>query len=101
MEINQFLFGFFISEDDADEIVNNYFNHRINTESRMRGRVIGNIFVKILYIVFNVAAFLIVDDILNGDYKSYGVTWVTWSKLPNSLAYDYMGEYLVSLYRVS
>ena len=57
----------------------------------MRGRIIGNLFVKILYIVSNVAGFLIVDSILNGDYKSYGSAWIEWGKLSNPLAFDYMG----------
>jgi len=72
--------------------VKNYFNYKINSESRMRGRIVGNFVVKILYIIANVAAFLIVDGILNGDYRTYGLTWMSWSKLPNSMAYDYMGN---------
>ena len=79
-------------DNDAEGIVKNYFNYKINSEFRMRMRIIGNILIKLLYIVGNVAAFLIVDGILNGDYKTYGITWTTWSKLPNSMAYDYMGK---------
>lgn len=80
-----------INDNDAEGIVKNYFNYKINSEARMRGRILGNIFVKVLYIIANVAAFLISDSILNGDYRTYGQQWMTWSKLPNTLAYDYMG----------
>ncbi|XP_066925423.1 uncharacterized protein [Clytia hemisphaerica] len=83
-----------INDNDAEGIVKNYFNYKINSEFRMRMRIIGNIMIKLLYIVGNVAAFLIVDGVLNGDYKTYGITWTTWSKLPNSMAYDYMGQRL-------
>ena len=80
-------------EKDADAIVDNYFNYKINSETRMKARVLGNIGVKILYIIGNVVAFVIVNEMLNGDYRTYGLTWMTWSKLPNSMAYDYMGKH--------
>ena len=80
------------SDNDADAIVDNYFNYKINNETRMKARVLGNVMVKILYIIGNVAAFIIVNEMLNGDYRTYGLTWMTWSKMPNAMAYDYMGK---------
>lgn len=80
-----------IKDNDAQAIVDNYFNYKINNETRMKARILGNVLIKVLYIIGNVAAFLLVNQMLNGDYRTYGLTWMTWSKLPNSLAYDYMG----------
>lgn len=78
-------------DNDAEGIVKNYFNYKINTQAKMRSRILGNIGVKLLYIIGSVVAFLVTNSVLNGNYKTYGVQWTTWSKLPNPLAYDYMG----------
>ena len=53
-----------------------------------------NVMIKILYIVVNIAAFLIINGTLNGRFTSYGSDWITWAKLENALAYDYMGKYM-------
>jgi len=83
-----------IKGDNIDEgvIVENYFNHKVNSVSKMRGRICSNICIKILYIVVNVGCFLFLDSILNGGFVSYGFAWTSWSKLDNAMAYDYMGQ---------
>jgi len=75
----------------SDAIVNNYFNERVNSKNRMRMRTLGDIVVKINYVMVSVVAFLMTDGVLNRRFKGYGISWTDWSKLKNSLAYDYMG----------
>lgn len=58
----------------------------------MRLRVLGILVVKMIYIAVNIGAFLILNSILNNGFISYGIMWNTWTKLDNSLAYDYMGK---------
>lgn len=80
-----------IKDEKVDDIVRHYFNHRVNSAFKMRMRILGNIIVKILYIVCNVVTFLALDGILNGNFVSYGSMWINWAKLDNQMAYDYMG----------
>jgi len=77
---------------NADSIVNSYFNHSVNSQTKMRLRLIGNLIVKILYIVVNVVGFVVTDSLLLGGFRNYGNEWLAWSYLSNSEAYDYMGE---------
>ena len=79
--------------NEADPIIQNYFNYKINSPKKMRTRVLLNVLIKILYVVANVAGFLLTDSVLNGRFRAYGLDWVEWAKLDNELAYDYMGEY--------
>lgn len=81
-----------LKDSTADVIVNTYFNYKVNTISKLRIRILGNLGVKIIYIVVNVAAFIILDGLLNGVFRSYGPAWMNWSKLNNTMAYDYMGK---------
>lgn len=76
---------------EGDKIVDAYFNHRTNPVRQLRTRVMFNYFIKLLYIIANLVAFFCTDRLLLGKFRSYGVRWVRWSKLENSIAYDYMG----------
>ena len=78
---------------NAEDIVRNYFNHRVNSLSKMRMRIVGDILVKVIYITVNVVALLILDGVLNNGFITYGVLWSDWAKLDNAVAYDYMGEW--------
>ena len=61
----------------------------------MRARIFGSIVVKILYISNNMFAFLALDFLLHHGYMAYGVKWVKWIQLPNHIAYDYMGKFVI------
>jgi len=80
-----------ISECNPDSIVKNYFSYRINPRSKLRLRVIGNLLVKLSYVVVNVATFVVTDVILGGTYRRYGLEWIKWSKQPNEKMFDYIG----------
>ena len=66
--------------NDADHIVRNYFNYKINPVSKLRMRVCLNLFVKCLYIVVNFFGFYFTDYLLHGNYKSYGADYINWAK---------------------
>jgi len=76
----------------AETIVNSYFNSAVNTRNKMRLRLLGNVVVKILYIVVTAVGFIVTDSLLLGGFKNYGNAWISWSYLSNSMAYDYMGR---------
>ena len=78
-------------EPEAEKIAKSYFNHRVNPQRTMYLRLVSNILIKILYLVANLVAFLGLDNLLNNEYISYGKKWVDWSKLNNSMAFDYLG----------
>lgn len=31
------------------------------------------------------------DNVLNGEYKNYGIKWIEWTQLQNTIQYDYLG----------
>lgn len=74
---------------NAAEIVNFYFNHQINSKLRMR--FISNILIKMLYLAAYLITFLVLNSLLNNEYISYGSKWVSWTRLDNSIAFDYLG----------
>ena len=78
-------------EPEAEKIAKSYFNHRVNPQRTMYLRIVFNILIKILFLVANLVAFLGLDNLLNDGYISYGNKWVGWSKLNNSMAFDYLG----------
>lgn len=74
---------------DVVGLVRNYFNHGVNTVTKMRITVLANLCIKIMYIVVNIIAFFGTNSLVNGDFKMYGVQWVNWKKQPDSTEYDY------------
>ena len=76
---------------DAGKIVNSYFNNRVNPQKRSYLRIALNILIKIWYFLANIIALFWLDSLLNNDYVSYGTKWVNWSKLNNSIQFDYLG----------
>ena len=76
---------------DAGKIVNSYFNNRVNPQKRSYLRIALNILIKIWYFLSNIIALFWLDSLLNSDYVSYGTKWVNWSKLNNSIQFDYLG----------
>ena len=76
---------------DAGKIVNSYFNNRVNPQERSYLRIALNILIKIWYFLANIIALFWLDSLLNNEYVSYGTKWVNWSKLNNSIQFDYLG----------
>lgn len=79
------------TESTAEGILASYYNRKLNPVKKQRLRVLGTLLVKVLYIVVNVAAFLALDSILYGKYRTFGSNWISWSKLDNHIQYDHMG----------
>ena len=65
---------------DADHIVRNYFNYKINSIGKLRLRVLLNIFVKCCYVAVNLFAFFFTDYLLNGNYANYGFEYLQWAR---------------------
>ena len=76
---------------DTGKIVNSYFNNRVNPQETSYLRITINILIEIWYFLANIIALLSLDSLLNNEYVSYGTKWVNWSKLNNSIQFDYLG----------
>ena len=72
---------------DADNIVKNYFNYKVNPVSRLRLRIWLNMCVKALYIFANIFAFYFTDYLLLGNYLGYGTSYLNWSNLNTTEAH--------------
>lgn len=55
----------------------------------MRMRLIGNIFVKLCYVLSNIVVFITTDAVINGDFRGYGSKYVKWGQQGNEKSYDY------------
>ncbi|XP_057297140.1 innexin inx2-like isoform X2 [Hydractinia symbiolongicarpus] len=75
------------STSDADGIVKNYFNYKINPLSQLRKRVWLNILVKMIYVAVNLFAFYFTDYLLLGNYVGYGKSYLDWTKLDTTEAH--------------
>ena len=76
---------------NAGPIVNNYFNHQVNSQQRSYLRIICNILIKLGYLLANLLTLYLLDSLLDKEYVSYGIKWVNWSRLDNSIQFDYHG----------
>lgn len=65
---------------DADHIVRNYFNYKINSIGKLRMRILLNILVKLSYVAVNLFAFFFTDYLLNGKYVNYGFEYLEWTR---------------------
>ncbi|XP_066936015.1 innexin shaking-B-like [Clytia hemisphaerica] len=81
------------SMQDADKILQAYFCRTSqNHLNQMRAKVIANYLIKMLYIFSNLSAFFLVNEIFDGRFIAYGVSWSNWQNMANEVAYDYMGR---------
>lgn len=86
-----------MKKDDkcAKSIVENHFRNyapaRPNESRQMTVRVVLNIIIKILYILSNVVALLALNNVLNDEFITYGSKFIQWTRLNNTVQYDYMG----------
>merc|ERR1712048_1099318 len=78
-------------EYDVDKIAKHFFNTFRHPTIKSCWVVLGNIFIKILYIGVNVGIFLATDYLLNNQFRYYGHHWIEWARLNNTIQYDYMG----------
>jgi len=79
-------------EKPADKLVENYFDYTMNGgKGRLRLRVFLNVCVKVLYVAVNALSFIFTNKLLNGNFQTYGIEWLRWTKLNNSYAHAYTG----------
>ena len=79
------------SGDEPEDIAKHYFSKTSNPQRYNAYRIIFNILIKILYLVANLICFLGLDSLLNGEFVGYGNKWLEWTRLDNTVQYDYMG----------
>ncbi|XP_066935891.1 innexin inx2-like [Clytia hemisphaerica] len=65
---------------DADHIVRNYFNYKINSIGKLRMRIFLNVIVKCAYVIANLFGFFFTDYLLNGNYRNYGFDYMDWAR---------------------
>ena len=71
-------------------IIYNHFRYSMNGGVKMlRLRVLGHLTVKIVYFLVNCSGFWFTDRILNYGYTDYGMRWIKWSRLNNTMAYRF------------
>jgi hypothetical protein len=69
---------------DIDVIVKNYFDLEDDSlRKQQRVKIALNIVMKLIYLISNVAVFVLCDSTLNGDFKKFGTKWLNWAKLPD------------------
>lgn len=76
---------------DAKKIVATFFSYDLNPKTKLNYRILGSVVTKLLYVIVNILAFVFTDNVLHGNFQSYGTQYAKWAKLDNSIAYDYMG----------
>ncbi|XP_012554059.2 uncharacterized protein LOC100202445 [Hydra vulgaris] len=76
-------------EVSADSLVRNYFNYKINSKTKMRIRIFLNLVIKSFYITVCCVGFWLIDLLHNGNFKSYGPSWIRWTKYNNSASHDF------------
>ena len=74
---------------NADTLVRNYFNYKINSKTKMRIRIFLNILIKCSYITVCCMGFWLIDILHNGNFKNYGPNWIRWTKYNNSISHDF------------
>ena len=80
-----------IDRTPTETILRNYFKKDSNSRLHAKLRLVLNVLVKVLYVCANFISFLALDNVLYGEYIAYGKKWIGWSRLHNTLMYDYMG----------
>lgn len=66
-------------------------SQRTNPNRNNAGRILGNVLVKVLYLIANVVTLTGLDRLLNKEYINYGNAWLQWTRLHNTIQYDYLG----------
>lgn len=78
---------------DAELIMQSFFNREINTQRKMRYRAVTMVFIRALYLLANLVAFLGTNKIFNGNFLTYGQRVVYWSLLDNDVQHEHNLKY--------
>jgi len=70
----------------TEEIMANFFRRKVINKSGLRRRFIENLTVKIMYLAANLIAFIGTNNIVGGNFASYGLDYAAWSTLPQEEA---------------
>ena len=82
-----------LKDIDATKLIDNYFNYSMNGgKNKLRLKILLNLGLKILYVIVNALGFICMNTLLNYNYKTYGMQWIQWSRLNNSIAFDNNGD---------
>lgn len=79
-------------DTDAATIFKHYFGYAKKHAYARNGRIFSNILIKVGYVVINIMALCMTDNMLEGKFISYGREWFSWMSVPNALKYDYRGN---------
>ena len=80
------------ADQEALSVANSYFNYSNNGGVLgLRVRVFATALIKFIYVIVNFGGFIFTDKLLNYRYTRYGIEWIAWSNLNNTIAYDYTG----------
>lgn len=63
-----------------------------NTKGRLTTRHLMIFFVRACYVAVNVAAFVSLNILFNGQFLRFGTKWWDWSRQNNTMRFDYMGS---------
>ena len=76
----------------AAKIVDRYFTYTGNGGVLiLRVRVLATIGIRLSYMLVNIGGFMFTDHLLNEEYTDYGVNWINWAQMNNTMAFDYSG----------
>ena len=75
---------------DTKNILDNYFQYSKNGgKLRLRLKTVLNVAIKISYVGVSVLGFALTNMLLQGNYMRYGLEWMEWTKLNNTVAFQY------------
>ncbi|XP_057305804.1 uncharacterized protein LOC130644282 [Hydractinia symbiolongicarpus] len=78
-----------VQDVDFEKVIQNYFSRHSRSTSNQTIRVLLNILVKILYVVANIAGFIVIDSAINKEFIKYGGRWSSWLGKTNEGRHDY------------
>ena len=77
-------------EKEAVHLTNTYFKYSTNGGVfALRMRVFFHTVVKLLYLAVNCCGVWFTNKILNYRYTNYGMEWIRWAQLNNTMAYRF------------
>lgn len=89
-ELKNAIKGKTVEEIKYEDIIAKFFIHKSQKSiSNLRARVLLNILVKVLYVVANVAGFLVLDISVNGYFVGFGGKWNEWINREHEQKHDY------------
>jgi len=74
-----------------EDVLDGFFKRDYLTSRMSFIRPLLNVVVKASYVCVHFIAFLLLDNVLHGEFVEYGIKWLRWSQIENSIRYNYMG----------